>query len=657
MAFVKATKTQAKGRLALIGPPGAGKAQPLYCKVLTPSGWREMGSLSIGDDVVRPDGGSAKITAIHPQGVKPIFRVTFSDGVSTECCDDHLWLTTTHLDRGSPLASRQAGKVRSLKEIRNSILRNDGSPNHQIPMVSSLQFRKQELPIDPYLMGALLGNGCFQSKCVLFSSADKEIQNAVAERLPAGVMLSPERKPDDGINFRLKRIAPSGEHPLLTLLRKIGFTHTGTRDKFIPPEYLLGTTEDRISLLQGLMDTDGYTSGCKLEFGTSSVHLRDGFVSLVQSLGGVATWISRQGDTGESYRVFPSLPAHVMPFRLPRKANRNIPKTRYRPRRSIISIEPVGNHDAQCIAIDSPDHLYVTDDYIVTHNTWTALLVAEQLGKKIAVIDTENASASKYADRFTFDTEVLTSVDPRKYVEAIQAAESAGYDVLIIDSLSHAWAGKDGLLNFVDKVTARSKSGNAFTTGWREATLVHNQLVDALVQCKCHLIVTMRCKTDWVIEEGPNGKKSPKKIGLAPVQREGLEYEFDVVGDIDGEHKLIISKSRCPALADAVIDRPDGKNLGRPFADWLSTGIAPPAVEVDGERATVLEEIVAALNTRFANDKEAAKKAVEQAFGTSKWSNIKSLPMPELREGTGKIKVICLPPEEDAIPETNEAAA
>jgi hypothetical protein len=205
--------------------------------------------------------------------------------------------------------------------------------------------------------------------------------------------------------------------------------------------------------------------------------------------------------------------------------------------------------------------------------TWTALEFAKVLAGpsgNVALIDTENASASKYADTFAFDTNILTSFTPQSYINAIHEAETAGYDVLVIDSLSHAWAGKDGVLAMVDNATARSKSGNAFASGWREVTPQHNALVDALVQCKCHLIVTMRSKTEWVIEE-VNGKKVPRKLGLAPVQRDGLEYEFDVVGDIDGEHKWIISKSRCPALADGVFIKP-GADVATKFRDWLSDG-------------------------------------------------------------------------------------
>lgn len=203
--------------------------------------------------------------------------------------------------------------------------------------------------------------------------------------------------------------------------------------------------------------------------------------------------------------------------------------------------------------------------------TWTGLLWARVLAGdtgRIAVIDTEAGSASKYADQYQFDTNVLENYSPRDYIAALHEAEKAGYDVLLIDSLSHAWMGKGGVLQIVDDATARSRSKNTFSEGWREATPEHNSLVDAMVRCKCHLIVTMRVKQDYVIEE-VNGKKIPRKVGLAPVQRDGLEYEFDLVADMDLEHTLVVGKTRCSALDGKVHRKPD-ETLAITFKDWLN---------------------------------------------------------------------------------------
>lgn len=208
--------------------------------------------------------------------------------------------------------------------------------------------------------------------------------------------------------------------------------------------------------------------------------------------------------------------------------------------------------------------------------TWTALLWARELGRRVAVIDTENRSASKYADLFEFDRLDLTEFAPRVYIEAIHAAEKAGYDVLVIDGLSPAWAGKGGVLEIVDQAAARSRSKNTFAA-WREGTPEHNALVEALVQCKCHLIVTMRSKVEYVLDEDERGKKMPRKIGMAPIQREGLEYEFDLVGDMDWENRFVVTKSRCSSLSGQVFRKP-GPDVAQTFLAWLDSGVdaTPP---------------------------------------------------------------------------------
>lgn len=225
--------------------------------------------------------------------------------------------------------------------------------------------------------------------------------------------------------------------------------------------------------------------------------------------------------------------------------------------------------------------------------TYTALQIATGLAGpngRIAVIDTENYSSSLYADQFDFDVLNLETFSPQTYTAAIRAAEAAGYDVLIIDSLSHAWSGKEGALEQVDKAAARSRSGNTFAA-WREVTPMHNEMVDTIVRAKLHVIATMRAKTEYIIEQVQrNGRTvhEPRKIGLAPVQRDGMEYEFDIVADMDWDHRFIISKSRASFLADAVIDKP-GPELGEQIREWLDTGEAAapaPAPSPAAEQTT-----------------------------------------------------------------------
>ena len=209
--------------------------------------------------------------------------------------------------------------------------------------------------------------------------------------------------------------------------------------------------------------------------------------------------------------------------------------------------------------------------------TYTALSVASGLGNKIAVVDTEHASAALYADEFgkEYDTLQLTSFEVENYIEAIELASREGYDVLIIDSLSHAWAGKGGILEFVDK--AAKRSGNNFA-GWRDATPKHNQLVEAILAAPIHIICTLRSKVEHIVEN-VKGRTQVRKVGMQPIQRDGVEYEFTIVGDMTQEHDLIITKTRAAFLADAVINKP-GRKLGEQLREWLDAGEAAPPPEL-----------------------------------------------------------------------------
>lgn len=203
--------------------------------------------------------------------------------------------------------------------------------------------------------------------------------------------------------------------------------------------------------------------------------------------------------------------------------------------------------------------------------TYTALSIASHLGGRVAVIDTERGSASKYSDEFEFDVLEIESYSPKTYIEAMQAAEDAGYDILIIDSLSHAWVGKDGALEQVDRAARRTQSGNNFGA-WRDVTPMHNAMVDAMISSKCHIIGTMRAKTEYVQEKDPkSGRTTIRKVGMAPIQRDGLEYEFDVVADLDADNNFIVGKTRCSQLAGAVVNKA-GKEVARTLKNWLSDG-------------------------------------------------------------------------------------
>lgn len=202
--------------------------------------------------------------------------------------------------------------------------------------------------------------------------------------------------------------------------------------------------------------------------------------------------------------------------------------------------------------------------------TYTALRVATGIGGKIAVIDTERGSASKYADRFSFDALDLPDHTIATYVDAIRLAGREGYDVLVIDSLSHGW---QDLLAEIDKIAATQFKGNTWSA-WSKGTPKQRAMIDAILDFPGHVIATMRSKTEWSQEKNDRGKSTPVRVGLAPEQGKGIEYEFDLLIELTTEHYATVIKDRSGKFQDAMIDRP-GEDFGRELAAWLSDGTAP----------------------------------------------------------------------------------
>jgi hypothetical protein len=212
--------------------------------------------------------------------------------------------------------------------------------------------------------------------------------------------------------------------------------------------------------------------------------------------------------------------------------------------------------------------------------TYTALILATVFAAadatKIGVIDTERGSAAKYAHRFTFEHLALHTFSPDTLTKALAAAAEQGFGVVVVDSTSHFWEGTDGMLEQVDNAARRSYGGNSFG-GWKDARPMERRMIDALVAYPGHVIVTMRTKSEWVIEQNEKGRTVPRRIGTKPVQREGIEYEFDVVGELDLDNTLCISKTRCEDLAGQVIRKPDD-DLAKTILAWLTDGAVMPTV-------------------------------------------------------------------------------
>lgn len=254
--------------------------------------------------------------------------------------------------------------------------------------------------------------------------------------------------------------------------------------------------------------------------------------------------------------------------------------------------------------------------------SFTGLRFAFALGKKVAVIDSEHGSIKKYQgdspDGIPWDFHVheLHTYSPTEYTAAILDAAKEGFDVLLVDSFSHAWNGLDGALEMVAK-----KGGNSFTA-WKDVTPLHVRMVEAILSVPMHVVVTMRSKTEYVLEEDERGKKVPRKIGMAPIQRPGMEYEFDIYGSMDWSHVLTITKTRCRSIDGAVVVKP-GQSFMNPVIEWLETGvvIAPkviPALFVSDEQLGRIIDLLTKLGRSF----EKEKKEIFRRYSVSEFAEL-----------------------------------
>jgi hypothetical protein len=353
-----------------------GAPQPLDAKVLTPTGWTTMGEIEVGDEVIGRDGRGHSVIAVYPQGEREIYRVGFADGTAAECTDDHIWPVQNAADR-------KAGTHRTmtLRQIMDGGLSFPSGPHRwSVPFVEPVEYEEQPdpLPLDPYLLGALLGDGSFRGNgrgsggVTLANAADDadEMQAVVEALLPAGVSVS-RRDRGGWSEFYFRGDAPPTTNPLTTAIRELGLWDVLGGKKFVPAAYLTASIPDRVALLQGLIDSDGHIEkrrGSSVRLTTTSATLAEQVVSLVGGLGGTASIAKRANRS--TYTVDISrLPDWIIPCRLARKVAAYLPLQRGGHRRFITSVEHVGRKQAQCISVDAPENLYVTDDYIVTHNT------------------------------------------------------------------------------------------------------------------------------------------------------------------------------------------------------------------------------------------------------------------------------------------------
>jgi hypothetical protein len=370
---------------ASIDPVGEGRAEWVGNMVYTPNGKRKIGELKVNDYVIGSDGKKTKVTGVYPQGKKELYRISFNDGFSVLTCKEHLWKVYPNtmdkkdghvlsveqmLDVNGIIDSNGIGRNALKKYKTSTYYKNKYGCKWRIPIVEPIVFKDVNLPLDPYFLGLLLGDGGLTTRAIRYASADQELINYISDILPEDISIKKVSAYDHKISACLHR------NSITQKLRMLGVMGKGAKDKFIPEIYKIASINDRLRILQGLMDTDGYCGNHGAEFYSISRTLAYDVVDLVHSLGGVARIRKKitnrkvRNGVGFVYIVRVNLPPQFNPFKLTRKSSKYYKPYKFSRYISDISFERID--DAVCISVENKDSLYVTENAIVTHNTTTS---------------------------------------------------------------------------------------------------------------------------------------------------------------------------------------------------------------------------------------------------------------------------------------------
>lgn len=349
-----------------------GKAQPLSARIATPRGWIAMGELSVGDQILGSDGGTQTVTGIFDRGQREVWEVHTSSHVVVETCGEHLWAVNDRRKGGASVVlttEELAGEVR--------ISTDQNRPRYRLPSPRPALYEEMHgaLPLDAYLLGLLLGDGGMTRADVVFTNPEIDLHYEMERRLPAGAYL---RKRNSRKCLTTSIVGHAGVNPVTRGLRELGLQGRKSVDKFIPAAYKYSSVEDRVLLVQGMLDTDGtIQKGGHVELSTSSLRMAQDFREVVQSLGGTATFAVRRSpryQTGvgqTAYRVGVRLPREIIPFLCSGPKIARLKVDRRDPVTSIVDIRRTGRFaEMRCIAVSNSDRLYRTEGHVLTHNSW-----------------------------------------------------------------------------------------------------------------------------------------------------------------------------------------------------------------------------------------------------------------------------------------------
>lgn len=414
-------------------PTGFGKAQPLDAWIKIPGSWTTMGEVKVGQTIMGWDGKPCKVTGVYPQGVRPVYRLTFKDGRTVKADEKHLWKVYNSRYRGFPKDGTQIDPWSVTTTAELIEMMKDSKNSFSVPvMVPDKKEVDVDLPIDPYLLGVLLGDGCFRQSSVTITKGDQFIFDTI-EPMVRSIKHKLTIVCENESTKTLRIVNDGNDCYFYKMLNDIGVGKTLSANKHIPDVYLNASFNQRLSLLNGLMDTDGHVT--KLggqSFTSTSLDLAEAVTYLVRSVGGIARMTNRvttyiyNGEKRKGRRAYTVHIRHPHPnslFRLPRKKDRCKATTQYTDafRLQLTNIEYVGEEETQCISINHPDRLYVTDSFTVTHNTFLGIHSASKFGVRTALV-----AASGHFPTWINAFKDFTTLDVSKEVCTVQGQKQLG---------------------------------------------------------------------------------------------------------------------------------------------------------------------------------------------------------------------------------------
>lgn len=620
-----------------VAATGAGKAQPLTSKLLTPSGWICMGDVAIGMEIVDPTTGrSAPVLGVFPQGVTDVYQIEFHDGTTVECCGEHLWDTHFPIKSHSAKTERKVVSTRAMLDFMDQKKSNKFTPgNISIPLTAPIvysEYTTVDPTIDPYLLGLLIGDGTLHSNLTI-SSKDEEIINAVTVIVNQyGLNLNYV----SGVDYRITHGNKGKGNPLVELLKQLNLWGCLSQAKFLPPECFRYSVENREALIQGLMDSDGTVdSKGNCSYTTVSRQLSNDVANICRSLGMICTVVDRGIPTNGNYSRLDCYIQSKCPsklFRLSRKQTRcreTHADGRIELTKRVVSITQIADSETQCIYVDSPSHLYVTDGFNVTHNTMICASLSQQyinMGLKVVIIVPSQDLIEQTRDDFTnwnitngeYSGDRKDYLDHNCVISTWQALKNvpqlmSGFDVVIVDECHGAKAKElsDLLLVHGRNIAHRFGVTGTIPKAKSDAMTIHNALGSVLVTVTAAELIAagVLSTLDIVIkqleedftERYQEYLEAHKSSKLGTKALSYIQYKDQYFGDYDAEKSYIQKfEPRLMWIAQEIQRLKENGNTfvlvdGVPFGKKLASMI-PGAIFVHGK------------------DKKAARKQIYKEF-------------------------------------------